>query len=272
MAYESKIQWTETTWNPWHGCKKVSPGCKFCYMYRDKERYGQDPSTVLRSKSSFNAPLRWDKPRLIFTCSWSDWFIEEADEWRAEAWEVIRQTPQHTYQILTKRPERIMDCLPPDWGDGYDNVWMGVSIEGQDQVHRMGALDRIPAKTKFLSLEPLIAPVDLYSLMTNYPTFDDPGNCGEPVLWGIDWVIIGGESGNESGKYRYRPCSQKWIKNIILQCKNKYADIPVFVKQLGAYLSKELFLKDRHGGDINEWPEYLRVREMPKVYHAKLEN
>ena len=111
MAIQSKIQWTNATWNPWHGCKKVSPGCKFCYMYRDKERYNQDPTTVLKSKTKFNAPLQWNEPKLIFTCSWSDWFIEEADQWRAEAWKIIKNTPHHTYQILTKRPERIKDHL-----------------------------------------------------------------------------------------------------------------------------------------------------------------
>ena len=101
----TKIQWTEATWNPWHGCQKVSPGCKFCYMYRDKERYGQDATTVLRSKTKFKEPLKWKEPKVIFTCSWSDWFIEEADQWRDEAWETIRKTPQHTYQILTKSPK-----------------------------------------------------------------------------------------------------------------------------------------------------------------------
>ncbi|MDP9961663.1 DUF5131 family protein [Chryseobacterium lathyri] len=128
---KTKIQWTEATWNPWHGCKKVSPGCKFCYMYRDKDRYGQDPTMVLKSKMTFKQPLKWKDPQLIFTCSWSDWFIEEADAWRNEAWGIIRKTPQHTYQILTKRPERIKDNLP-DCFNELNNVLIGVSVESQE--------------------------------------------------------------------------------------------------------------------------------------------
>jgi protein gp37 len=85
MGEKSAIEWTQNTWNPWQGCHKVSPGCKFCYMYRDKERYGQDPKIVVRSKPpTFNAPLKWKEPALVFTCSWSDWFVEEADDWRTK--------------------------------------------------------------------------------------------------------------------------------------------------------------------------------------------
>ena len=112
MGANSTIEWTEGTWNPWHGCLKVSPGCAHCYMYRDKRRYGQNPTAVVRSKTAFDAPLKWKEPKTIFTCSWSDFFIAEADAWRKDAWEVIRRSPQHTYQILTKRPERISGHLP----------------------------------------------------------------------------------------------------------------------------------------------------------------
>lgn len=271
MAQQSKIQWTDATWNPWHGCKKVSPGCKFCYMYRDKERYGQEPTTVLRSKSTFNDPLKWvkevrqpvsmfnyqepapspdDTPfqgMKIFTCSWSDFFIEDADEWRPGAWEIIRDTPEFTYQILTKRPERISQCLPDDWGQGYENVWLGVSIESNDQTSRAIILDEdIPAAVKFASLEPLLSGIGL----------------GATFFSRFDWIIIGGESGNETGKYKYRPCDLRWIEGIIeigARC-----GVPVFVKQLGTYLSKKMGLKDRHGGDWSEWPEWLKIREFPE--------
>lgn len=155
MGEESKIQWTENTWNPWHGCKKVSEGCKYCYMYRDKIKFGQDPMLVVRSKGKFNEPLKWKEPRIIFTCSWSDWFIDEADEWRDEAWAVIKATPQHTYQILTKRPERIKDHLPKDWGEGYPNVWLGVSIESDKVAYdRLWRLVEVPAAIKFISADP----------------------------------------------------------------------------------------------------------------------
>ena len=255
MAQQSKIQWTDATWNPWHGCRKVSAGCKFCYMFRDKERYGLDPTQIIKSKSNFNAPLKWKEPRLIFTCSWSDWFIEEADELRPEAWEIIKRTPQHTYQMLTKRPERIWHCLPPDWGDGYENVWLGVSAE--DQKHfdlRVPILAAIPATVRFVSAEPLIGPIDFSSI----------GSKGEA----IDWLIIGGESGNETGKYRYRPCRESWIFDLI-DSSSGYHGCRVFVKQLGTYRAKKSGYKDRHGGDISEWPDYLQVREMPILFEHK---
>lgn len=245
MGETSAIQWTQATWNPWHGCKKVSEGCKFCYMYRDKERYGQDPTSVLRSKTKFNDPLKWKEPKIIFTCSWSDWFIDEADEWRPEAWKIIKSTPHHTYQILTKRPERIADHLPPDWGFGYPNVWLGVSVENQERISRILVLSKIPAVIKFISAEPLLGPLDL--------PLDDK----------IDWIIVGGESGNDKGKYGYRSCNIEWIKEIIEQ--GRAATLPVFVKQLGTSLAYQQGLKDSHGGDWKEWPEWLRVRQMPVI-------
>src|SRR3990167_6883297 len=98
---QSKIEWTNDTWNPWHGCTKVSEGCDHCYMFRDKVRYGQDPELVVRSKTTFTAPLKWKEPSLVFTCSWSDWFHKAADAWRDEAWAIIKATPHLTYQILT---------------------------------------------------------------------------------------------------------------------------------------------------------------------------
>lgn len=254
MAFKSKIQWTEGTWNPWHGCKKVSPGCKFCYMYRDKERFNQDPTTVLRSKSAFTAPLKWDEPKLIFTCSWSDWFIKEADEWRDEAWDIIKRTPQHTYQILTKRPERIEECLPDDWGFGYDNVWLGVSVENESTKWRVNTLCDVEAKVRFISAEPLIGQIDFRSDEIITRNFDNQ----------IDWVIIGGESGNDSGKYQYRECKLEWMNQIVKDCE--IANVPVFVKQLGTYLSKSMGLKNRHGGDLDEFPESLKHRQMPNSY------
>lgn len=264
MAIQSKIQWTEATWNPWHGCTKVSPGCKFCYMYRDKDRYGQDPTTVLRSKTKFKAPLSWNEPKLIFTCSWSDWFIEEADQWRDAAWKVIKDTPQHTYQILTKRPERIKGCLPDDWGSGYDNVWLGVSVENQKYAKRIWHLCHTPAKVRFISAEPLIGRIDLG--LDAYLANEDGAVIFEKKLQElIHWVIIGGESGNETGKYGYRPCELGWIEAIIDQCKE--SNVPVFVKQLGTQLAKDMGLKDRHGGKIEEWPDWLQIREMPELIH-----
>jgi protein gp37 len=245
---QSKIQWTGPTWNPWHGCTKVSDGCRFCYMYRDKEKYGQDAKLVVKSKTKFKEPLKWKTPQLVFTCSWSDWFIEEADEWRHEAWEIIKNTPQHTYQILTKRPERIMQCLPADWGEGYPNVWLGTSVESNKVKERVEILSRVPAQMRFISAEPLIGELNL-------------DEYADIMSEKFHWVIIGGESGNDKGHYRYRECKLEWIEGLITACR-EYG-VSVFVKQLGTHLSKELVCKDRHAGKIAEWPVHLQVREFP---------
>jgi len=261
MAEKSKISWTENTWNPFHGCKKVSDGCKYCYMFRDKERFKLDPTDVVKAKKGFDAPLKWKEPTLIFTCSWSDWFIEEGDEWRDELWKIIKATPHHTYQILTKRPERILECLPDDWGDGYDNVWIGVSAENQKNLEdRVNYLYHIPAKVKFISAEPLLSDLD-FDIAFWSPESGIHHEDAQELLDVIDWVIIGGESGNDNGKYLYRPAELRWFKNIIQQCKNY--GTPVFMKQTGTYLSKKLNLNDRHGADISEWDKNLQIQEFP---------
>lgn len=273
MADKTGIQWTDSTQNFWTGCKKVSAGCKYCYMYRDKERWNQKPEVVLRTApATFNAPLRWKYPRRVFTCSWSDFFIEEADEWRADAWDIIRQTPQHQWQILTKRPERIMQCLPPDWGEGWANVWLGVSVENEQFTSRIAILQKVPAATRFLSIEPLIGPVNLHPWLIKPGRFnmqDEVEASYVAQYWkadiqggGIHWVIIGGESGNDEGKWKYRPCYPEWIGSVLEACFIN--SVPVFMKQTGTYLAKKWNLVDRHGGDLTEWPEdTFKVRQMP---------
>lgn len=239
----TKIQWTDNTWNPWHGCRKVSPGCKFCYMYRDKERYSHNATIVLKSKTRFKEPLKWKEPKIIFTCSWSDWFIEEADKWRNEAWEIIRKTPYHTYLILTKRPERIKDNLP-SYFEMLHNVWIGVSVESQQHVDRIAYLNDLSCVT-FASFEPLIGEIE----------WDENMNL-------LDWCIIGGESGNDCGKHRYRAMEMVWMEKLInASVKN---NVKCFVKQLGTYQSKLLKLKDKHGGNIDEWDSHLQIREFPE--------
>jgi protein gp37 len=224
-------------------------------MYRDSfnnTRY--NPLDVVRTKTVFNLPLRLKEPSKIFTSSLTDFFHPEIDSYRDEAWDIIRKCPQHTFQILTKRPERVNDLLPKDWGNGWKNVWLGTSIGSQKSIERLRDLI-IPVRPgiRFLSLEPLHGEVRL--------PFEELVDMGHSVKQLIDWVIVGGESGNETGKYRYRPCELKWIERIVKDCKE--AGPAVFVKQLGTHLAKQMGLKDRHGGDINEWPEHLRIREMP---------
>lgn len=210
MGKNSGIGYTNDTWNPWQGCIKVSPGCKHCYMYRDKKRYGQDPQTVVRSKpATFNAPLTKLKGPLVFTCSWSDFFIEEADDWIDDAWDIIRKTPHLTYQILTKRPENIKNRLPDDWGDGWPNVWLGVTVETSDYLWRIIAIEDIPAALKFVSYEPALEYVDFTAF--------------SPA---VDWIISGGESGPNS-----RLADLEWFREVRNTCRKW--DIPIFHKQHG---------------------------------------
>jgi protein gp37 len=253
MAENSKIEWTGATWNPFIGCEKVSAGCKFCYAERLVEgRFKRKFRDVQPTKNpTFYFPLRYAKTfdgtepfteRLVFTCSLSDFFIAQADVVRWQLWQIIRQTPNLIYQILTKRPERILDNLPPDWGDGYPNVWLGTSAENQETFdERVPILNQVPAKVRFVSVEPILAPV----------TITRP----------VDWVIVGGESG---GLNKYRPAKLSWIYNLVEHCI--YNGTPVFVKQLGTDLAKTLQLKDWKGGDISEFPEAIRVRQWPRGY------
>lgn len=277
MAKQSKIEWTQSTWNPWHGCHKVSAGCKNCYMFRDKARYGDDPNTVVRSKTKFYDPLKWTEPQMIFTCSWSDFFIEEADAWRDEAFEIIAKTPQHTYQILTKRPDRMLDYISRSaylTNAPLDNVWLGVSVEDQKTAdERIPLLLQTPAALRWLSVEPLLGPVDLAEWLWMLK-----GSKGGTVDM-LHWVVVGGESGPGA-----RPCDISWIRSIMAQCKA--ADVPVFVKQLGSgrleygkvhiqpvgvanHSAGSWTYKNSKGGDPSEWPKDLRVREMPEVLNGR---
>lgn len=270
MAQHSNIQWTDITWNPARGCIKKDEDCKYCYMYReslDGTRY--NPMAVRRTKTVFDLPLRikqttsnvWHGRPLVFTSSLTDIFIEHIDPYRHEIWDIIRKCPHLIFQILTKRPERIEEHLPPDWGEGWDNVWLGTSVGSQKSVQRMVYLSQVPAKIKFLSLEPLYGEIDLSAVMFKYRKNEIAIDLH--VLPAFDWVIVGGESGNDNGKHRYRPCELKWIESIVNQCKE--AKAPVFVKQMGTHLAKQLKMSDRHGGNIDEFPTHLQLREFPKT-------
>ncbi len=241
MGDKTGIEWTDHTWNPWRGCRHVSPGCDQCYMFRDQRKYGRDPEVIVRSKTTFDDPLKWDVPAKVFTCSWSDWFIQDADPWREYAWAIIRATPHLTYQILTKRPKLIADRLPADWGDGYPNVWLGVSVESQEFAQRVDAIAKIPAAVRFVSCEPLLGPLNLR------PCLPLPGpRCGcreagcphQPIDtrylkdWAaLDWVIAGGESGPGA-----RPVHPDWVRSIRDQCAE--AGVPFFFKQWGEWAAR----------------------------------
>jgi protein gp37 len=266
VAERTKIEWTAqrdasgnivaegASWNPWYGCTKVSPGCAACYMFREMRQYGRDPEVVTRSKTKFADPLKWKEPRTIFTCSWSDWFHPAADAWRAEAWDIIRRTPQHTYQILTKRPERIIEQLPIDWHGGYPNVWLGVSVESQRYDFRAALLCTIPARVRFVSAEPLLDRLSL-AHVNPYASSDDRREARQsdyfvginvlewpahpPMVYTptqrlgrIDWVIAGGESGPEA-----RPMELDWARRLRDECTRE--GVAFFLKQLGGATSNK---------------------------------
>jgi protein gp37 len=216
MSDATIIAWTEHTWNPWRGCEKISPGCAHCYMFTAQRRMGWNPEVVVRT-TTWADPKRWERAAAaqgrrarVFTCSWSDWFHVDADPWRDEAWAVIRACPSLDFQILTKRHERIADHLPADWGPGgYPNVWLGVSIENDKFTHRADTLRQIPAVVRFISAEPLLGPV---------PSLD---------LTGIDWLIVGGESGPG-----YRPMHLDWVR--ALRARAQGSRTAFFFKQSAA--------------------------------------
>lgn len=193
-------------------------------MFSEQTRYGNNPEVVRRSKTKFTDPLKWKEPKVIFTCSWSDWFHKDADAWRDEAWQIIKDTPHHTYQILTKRPGRIFRHLPVDWGGGYPNVWLGTSVENQDAAFRAWRLGDIPARVRFLSCEPLLGPLDFYP-----PEGPKDGNAN--ALDRIDWIIVGGESGAKC-----RPMETEWVRQIQLQAAA--TGTAFFLKQLGGFPDK----------------------------------
>jgi len=239
MSEKTIIAWTEKTWNPWRGCAKISPGCAHCYMFTAQERYGRDPSRVERTKT-WGDPLRWQRQAeaagtsvMVFTCSWSDWFIEEADPWRPEAWQLVRRCPNLNFQILTKRPHLIRDRLPPDWGTGYPNVWLGVSVENRKHgLPRIDVLRTTPAAIRFLSIEPLLE------------------NLGTIDLAGIGWVIVGGESGPG-----YRPMDHAWAISIRDQCRA--AGVPLFFKQSASARTEQgIYLE---GEIVREYPTPRRL-------------
>lgn len=212
MGKTTAISWTERSQNFWRGCRRVSEGCRNCYMFRDQIKYGLEPTEIVRTKT-WGDPIKWNKeaekaqkPILVFTCSWSDFFIKEADPWRADAWAIIRTTPWLIYQILTKRHERIQSCLPPDWDIGYPNVWLGVSIENNDYLCRADTLRIVPAQTRFISAEPLLG--SLHGLN----------------LEGIHWLICGGESGPG-----YRNINLDHVRELRDICGS--AQVPFFYKQ-----------------------------------------
>lgn len=217
MAENSGIGWTDHTQNFWQGCHKVSAECTHCYIDGIMRRAGKMPfGGPIRTKNWDN-PHRWERQAKeqgrrfrVFTCSMSDFFHPGADEWRPEAWDVIRQCPSLDWLVLTKRPELIVDRLPADWGDGYPNVWLGVTCGIASSLHRLDTLKAIPAALRWVSAEPLLGPIDF-----------------RPYLEGtIQWIITGCE---QAGLGKRREMDIGWVRDIDQQCRD--AGIAHFFKQ-----------------------------------------
>ncbi|HOI56220.1 MAG TPA: phage Gp37/Gp68 family protein [Phycisphaerae bacterium] len=219
MGANSAIEWTESTWNPVTGCTKISAGCAHCYaerMTRRLKAMGQpnyrNGFRVTTHPHVLDLPLSWRKPQMIFVNSMSDLFHEKVSvRFIHDVFHTMRTADWHTYQVLTKRAERLAELAPAlDWGP---NVWMGVTVENADCAYRIDLLRSVHAAVRFLSIEPLLGPL---------PQLD---------LDGIHWVVVGGESGPGA-----RPMDQAWVTDIRDQCLD--ADVPFFFKQWGGVRKK----------------------------------
>lgn len=234
MANKSNIEWTEMTWNPVTGCTKVSQGCKHCYAERmakrltamGAQRYRNGFSVTLHP-DLVDIPRGWRLPRVVFVNSMSDLFHDDIPPaYIQRVFATMRDCPRHTFQVLTKRSERLAKLAPElPWPE---NVWMGVSVEDARVLHRVADLRSVPAKVRFLSLEPLIGPLEFLPLD------------------GIHWVIVGGESGPQA-----RPMRKEWVKDIFRQCRA--ARVPFFFKQWGGS-RKDLTGRELNGRTYSEMP------------------
>jgi protein gp37 len=186
VAENSGISWTHNTWNPWVGCDKVAPECAHCYIGRILPKQHREAWGTVYRTDTWQAPWKWEQDciragtaKRVFTCSLSDFFHAKADPWRREAWTIIKGTPHLAWLILTKRPELIEARLPRDWGNGYFNVWLGVSTGCRQTLNKMDTLRKIPAAVRWVSAEPLIEDISQ-----------------DINLDGFAWVVTGGESGS----------------------------------------------------------------------------
>lgn len=278
MGENSKIEWTHHTFNPWRGCTKVSAGCANCYADAQAKRnpavlgvWGPQGARVVASEAMWRQPAKWNadakaasERRRVFCASMADVFEdvpesarEAVEAARKRLWETILRTPNLDWLLLTKRPERIMELVPDGWRATFPpNVWIGTSVENQATAdERIPHLLRVPARVRFLSMEPLLGPVDLDTIAGS--RFGVPG-CYSPLLgewWPalgdadleyqrretdlprIDWVIVGGESGPKA-----RPMHPEWARSLRDQCRR--AGVPFFFKQWGEWQEGSAFTED----------------------------
>jgi protein gp37 len=239
---DSRISWCHATFNPWTGCNAVSPGCNPCYADEQLTRQQGRNFNILALTQTWSMPRKLNAiarstgaEAICFVCSLSDFFHAGADQWRSDVWRIIKECPNVNFMLLTKRPERIVDCLPTDWGEGknYPGAWLGTSVENADVLGRVDFLRAIPCSLRFLSIEPLMESV------------------GGINLDGIGWVAVGGTSGP---KYKEYPMKMNWAAEVHDLCRQH--EIPFLFKQAGAYRSES---------GINALSLYLAEREGRKV-------
>jgi protein gp37 len=239
MAEQTQISWTDKTFNPWWGCVKISAGCDNCYAEKWDARFNGNhwgPHATYKTMSDhyWNDPIRWNRKEpgsKVFAGSMCDVFDNHADpKQRDRLFELIRKTPNLMWQLLTKRASNIERFLPSDWGDGYHNVWLGVSVENKSQgLPRINILKNIPAKVRFLSAEPLLE------------------NLGTINLENIHWVIAGGESGRQA-RYMFF----EWAEDLYIQCKQQKTAF--FFKQMGGDQKEKGGCQLGLYGEIKQWP------------------
>ncbi len=236
-----------TLWNCWHGCHKKSEGCLHCYVYRRDEQYDID-SSIVRKNVAFRLPIQRDRYHnykipsgtTVFTCFSSDFFIEEADEWREDAWQMMRIRRDLTFYIVTKRPERIQQCLPDDWGKGWNHVILCCTVENQHRAdERLPIFRELPLAHRHLICEPLLTDIDF----------------GESLHGGwIEQITAGGESGKEA-----RECHFEWIQHLRAQCVEN--DVAFFFKQTGRH-----FVKDGRHYIIDRRNQYAQAKKAQVNY------
>ena len=229
-------------WNLWHGCHKLSEGCRHCYVYRGDAKRDIDSSVVAKTKS-FDLPVQKNKNgaykvpsgTLLYTCFTSDFFLEDADKWRAQAWEMIRLRSELNFLMITKRIDRLHETTPNDWGNGYDNVTICCTIENQDRAdYRLPIYKAAPIKHKIIICEPLLERIDLRPY--------------DISAW-VEQVVVGGESG-----YEARPCKFDWVLDIRDVCEKN--SVSFWFKQTGAK-----FVKDGNMYHINRKFQHSQARK-----------
>lgn len=227
-------------WNPWHGCHKCSPGCLNCYVYFLDGKREKDANIVRKSITNFNLPLKKNRKgeykivsgREVATCFTSDFFIEEADEWRSDAWKIVKDRPDVTFLICTKRVERVKNSLPDDWGNGYSNVILAVTCENQKMADkRIPLLLDLPVKRKYIFVSPILEYVDLKPFLKT----------GK-----IDMVSVSGESYENA-----RVCDFNWVKEIYLDCK-KYHVLFDFHQTGSNFLMNGKYYKIKHQDEYEQ--------------------